>query len=341
VFAVDMKNDNNFAASNAPVRFPQIWDASWFTWVQYNSSIADPMVRNIGEALGVRAVAKLYGPTALDFENSINVEGLRTVENLLAGPAPYKGLSSPKWPSVFPAIDAAKVARGAALYKQHCVGCHLPPVDELLADLNSAEPHHWWKNSLGRWYLKVTDVPIEEVGTDPHEARDFIDRTADTGALNKGKVSAGDGLDLVTKAIGVKYYDKMGFSPEKRNEWNGFHAESDPAVRAIAKYKARPLNGIWAVAPYLHNGSIPNLYLLLSPKTDRPDEFWLGSKQFDPIKVGYDTAELKGGYRYETKNTGNSNAGHEFKDGPRGNGVIGPSLSPDDRWALIEYLKSL
>jgi hypothetical protein len=341
VFAVDMKNDNNFAASNAPVRFPQIWDASWFTWVQYNSSIADPMVRNIGEALGVRAVAKLYGPTALDFENSINVEGLRTVENLLAGPAPYKGLSSPKWPSVFPAIDPAKVARGAALYKQHCVGCHLPPVDELLADLNSAEPHHWWKNSLGRWYLKVTDVPIEEVGTDPHEARDFIDRTADTGALNKGKVSAGDGLDLVTKAIGVKYYDKMGFSPEKRNEWNGFHAESDPAVRAIAKYKARPLNGIWAVAPYLHNGSIPNLYLLLSPKTDRPDEFWLGSKQFDPIKVGYDTAELKGGYRYETKNTGNSNAGHEFKDGPRGNGVIGPSLSPDDRWALIEYLKSL
>jgi hypothetical protein len=341
VFAVDMKNDNNFAASNAPVRFPQIWDASWFTWVQYNSSIADPMVRNIGEALGVRAVAKLYGPTALDYENSVNVEGLKTVETMLAGPAPYKGLSSPKWPTVFPALDPAKAAKGAALYKQHCFGCHLPPVDELLADLNSATPRHWWKNSLGRWYLKVTDVPIEEIGTDPHEARDFINRTADTGALNKGKVSAGDGLALVTKAIGVKYYDKMGFSPEKRNEWNGFHAESDPTVRAIAKYKARPLNGIWAVAPYLHNGSIPNLYLLLSPKTDRPDEFWLGSKQFDPIKVGHDTAELKGGYHYETKHTGNSNAGHEFKDGPRGNGVIGPLLSPDDRWALIEYLKSL
>jgi len=36
-----------------------------------------------------------------------------------------------------------------------------------------------------------------------------------------------------------------------------------------------------------------------------------------------------------------SNHGHEFKDGPRGNGVIGPALSPDDRWAIIEYLKSL
>lgn len=341
VFAVDMKNDDNFATSNAPVRFPQIWDASWFTWVQYNSSIADPMVRNIGEALGVRAVAKLYGPTAGDFENSINVEGLKTAEELLSGPAPFKGLSSPKWPSVFPALDPAKVTKGAALYKEHCVSCHLPPVEELIADLNSAEPHYWWKNSLGKWLLKVTDVRIEDIGTDPYEAQDFINRTADTGDLDKGRVSAGEGLDLVTKAIRTKYYDKMGFSPEKRIEWNGFHAPSDPAVRAIPFYKARPLNGIWAVAPYLHNGSVPNLYLLLSPRTDRPDTFWLGSKQFDPVKVGYDTSEIKGGYLYETENTGNANAGHEFKDGPRGNGVIGPSLSPDDRWALIEYLKSM
>ena len=61
VFAVDMRNKANFAQANAPVRYPQVWDASWFTWVQYNSSISDPLVRNIGEALGVRASAKLYG----------------------------------------------------------------------------------------------------------------------------------------------------------------------------------------------------------------------------------------------------------------------------------------
>ena len=53
VFAVDMENDRNFAQSNAAVRYPQIWDASWFNWVQYNSSISDPLIRNIGEALGV------------------------------------------------------------------------------------------------------------------------------------------------------------------------------------------------------------------------------------------------------------------------------------------------
>ncbi len=117
-----------------------------------------------------------------------------------------------------------------------------------------------------------------------------------------------------------------------------------PPIRSFvpqAIYKARPLNGIWAVAPYLHNGSVPNLYALLSPQSERPDKFWTGSKQFDPVKVGYDTSELKGGYLFDTANPGNSNKGHEFKDGPKGNGVIGPALSPDDRWAIIEYLKSL
>ena len=340
VFAVDMNNYSNVAPASAPVRFPQIWDASWFTWVQYNSSIADPMLRNIGEALGVRAVAKLYGPDATDYANSVDVEGLHTVETLLAGPAPYKGLSSPKWPAVFPALDQAKVTKGAALYRQHCASCHLPSPDELTADLNSPKPKYWWKNALDRTLLKITDVPVAVIGTDPQQAKDFMERKANTFDLKKGIVTAGTGLDIVTSAIVTKYYDKMSFSPEKRNEWNGFHDPKDPAARAIPVYKARPLNGIWAVAPYLHNGSVPNLYALLSPKEERKS-FWLGSKEYDPVKVGYDPSELTGGYLLDTTKPGNLNTGHEFKDGPMGNGVIGPALSPDDRWALIEYLKSL
>ena len=168
-------------------------------------------------------------------------------------------------------------------------------------------------------------------------------RTAETGTLNKGSLSAADGLDLVTKAIRNKYYDKMGFSPALRIEWNGFRDPADIAVRAPDVYKARPLNGIWAVSPYLHNGSVPSLYDLLSPQTERPSTFWVGSMQFDPVRVGHDTSELRGGYLFDTSadHPGNSNKGHEFKDGPLGNGVIGPALSPDDRWAIIEYLKSI
>ena len=341
VFAVDMENNRNFAQSNAAVRYPQIWDASWFNWVQYNSSISDPLIRNIGEALGVRAAAKLYGDDAGQFENSVSIENLKAIEELLSGPAPYQGLSSPKWPSVFPKLDAQKVERGAHLYKQNCEGCHRPSVDDLRADLASANPKYWWQNKQGKRFLVVKDVPLDVIGTDAHEAMDFLNRTADSGDLHKGTISAAVGLDLVTKGIANRFFERMSFTPEQRIQYSAFRDPGDVAVRAEAIYKARPLNGIWAVAPYLHNGSVANLYDLLSPQSERPDKFWLGSRQFDPVKVGYDTAELKGAYLYDTSRAGNSNSGHEFKDGPRGKGVIGPALSPDDRWAIIEYLKSL
>ncbi len=341
VFAVDMKNAANFAPANAPVRFPQIWDASWLTWVQYNSSISDPLVRNVGESLGVRAAVKLYGADAKDFENSVHVEGLKELEWLLSGPAPYQGLRSPNWPSVFPALDDKKVARGAELYKSICQPCHLPPAEELAADLKKPQPTYWRENSQKKRFLIVKDVKESFVGTDPHEATDFINRTADSGDLGEGRVSAGAGLELVTNGIVNKFFDKMKFTPAQQIEWRGYRDPHDPAVRAEPIYKARPLTGIWAVSPYLHNGSVPNLYALLSPQNERPDKFWTGSKQFDPVKVGHDTSEFKGAYLYDVTKPGNSNHGHEFKDGPRGNGVVGPALSPDDRFAIIEYLKSL
>ena len=341
VFGVDMKNDDNLAVANAAVRFPQLWDASWLNWVQYNSSIADPLVRNIGESLGVRAAAKLYGFDAGEFKNSVNVPGLKAIEDLLAGPAPFKGLTSPKWPDVFPALDQDKVARGTELYEQHCQNCHLPPIDELKADLAAEEPKHWWENRHNRRFLIVKDVKVDFMGTDPLQAKDFMDRKADTGDLGQGTVSAGEGLTLVTRGIAARAFKDLGLSPEQQLEWSGYRDPEDLAVRAEAIYKARPLNGIWAVAPYLHNGSVPNLYALLSPQEERPNTFWLGSKQFDPVNVGYETSKIEGGYLFDVSRAGNSNKGHEYRDASVGNGVIGPLLPPEDRWALVEYLKSL
>ena len=341
VFGFYMKNDDNLAVANAAVRFPQLWDASWLTWVQYNSSIADPLVRNIGEALGVRAAAKLYGEDALEFKNSVNVPGLKALEELLAGSGPFEGLRSPEWPDVFPGLDRERVARGAELYAQHCQACHLPPIDELKADLAAEEPRYWRENRLGRRLLAVKDIKIDFIGTDPLQARDFVAREADISNLGGGRVPASEGLAFITKGIAAKAFRDLGLSPEERMEWSGYRDPEDPAVRAEAIYRARPLNGIWAVAPYLHNGSVPNLYALLSPEDERPDSFWLGSRQFDPINVGYDTAEIKGGYLFDVSKAGNSNKGHEFRDAAVGDGVIGPFLPPEDRWSLVEYLKSL
>ena len=348
VFAADTNIDANYAVANAPVRFPQIWNASWFNWVQYNSSIADPLARNIGEALGVRAVVKLFGPDAAAFENSVNMRGLRSIEDLLAGPGPLQGLASPKWPSVFPPLDQGKVAEGAALYEARCQQCHLPPLPDVLAELNTIaydknyESKYWWRSASGKWFIKVSDVELDYVGTDERQAKDFKTRTANTGDLGKGVVSAAAGLDLVTGGIVDRYFREQNIRPEDRALWSGGRDPRDPRVRDDLVYKARPLNGIWAVAPYLHNGSVPTLDALLSPDDSaRPATFWMGSKQFDPVKVGYAGAEIKGATLFDTTKPGNANTGHRFKDGPRGNGVIGPALSAGERAAIIEYLKSL
>ena len=348
VFAADMNNPENYAPADAPVRFPQIWNASWFNWVQYNSSIADPLARNIGEALGVRAVANLYGPDAGKFKNSVNIRGLRWMEDALAGPAPLQGLASPKWPAQFPPLDQQKVAAGAELYKVRCQGCHLAPLPEVLAELDQlkADPKlhskYWWRSANGNWYIKVTDIPISVIGTDPLQATAFVERTANSGDLGQGVISAERGLDLVTTKIGEAFFEKENIPREKWAEWSGGRDPGDPKIRAELIYKARPLNGIWAVAPYLHNGSVPTLEALLSPDDEaRPPTFWMGSKQFDPVKVGYAGTKIDGATLFDTKRPGNMNTGHRFKDGPRGNGVIGAALTAEQRAQIIEYLKSL
>jgi hypothetical protein len=139
-------------------------------------------------------------------------------------------------------------------------------------------------------------------------------------------------------------YADARFAPEKQEELNGFGILDLPQV--IPAYKPRPLAGSWATPPYLHNGSVPTIYDLLSPAEERPKTFLVGSREFDPVRVGL--APMTGkGFLFDTSKTGNHNTGHEFNknyvewtptSGPS-HGVIGPYLSPDDRLAIIEHLK--
>ena len=86
---------------------------------------------------------------------------------------------------------------------------------------------------------------------------------------------------------------------------------------------------------------MPTVYDLLSPVSQRPAKFVLGHREYDPDKMGYQTGALTGGFEVDTSLPGNSNKGHEFRDGPKGNGVIGRALSEDERRAIIAYLKTL
>ena len=116
-------------------------------------------------------------------------------------------------------------------------------------------------------------------------------------------------------------------------------------LRGELAYKVRPLNGVWATPPYLHNGSVPTVEHLLGDPNDRPKKFYLGNREYDPVNLGYKFDKIENGFEFDTSIRGNSNRGHEFrKDFSKEKeikGVIGPALSVDDRKALIEYLKTL
>ncbi|PIL21389.1 hypothetical protein P775_04620 [Puniceibacterium antarcticum] len=102
-------------------------------------------------------------------------------------------------------------------------------------------------------------------------------------------------------------------------------------TKETAQYRARPLNGIWATGPFLHNGSVPTLRALLSPVAERPKTFSLDASGFDSADVGFDVPAISGRSSFDTSISGNGNMGHTY----------GTTLSNVDRDALLEYLKSL
>ena len=110
-----------------------------------------------------------------------------------------------------------------------------------------------------------------------------------------------------------------------------------PQQNSGKDYKARPLNGVWATAPFLHNGSVRTLAQLLKPVTAaRPEDaretkFFVGCENFDTVEVGFKCSE---GELFDTSIYGNNNIGHSGEK-------YGTELPEYDKMALIEYIKSL
>lgn len=341
----------NLDIADAPVNFPPIWDTPWYEWVQYNASIRLPMVRNVGQALGVGALVNLDPKKGKRFLSTVNVKNLHLMEDQLGGDEPFTGLRSPRWPEkVLGRINEAKVQRGRQLYSRYCAQCHLPPVEDLMAQHAQPESEFWTTpNAYGKRFLKLKKIDLQQVGTDPGQALNIYRRVV---YANGRTVSAAKALYIVAGLVRNHVYRDLGLSEEQKAQWNRYReARKDQGLPIAANlaYKARPLTGIWATPPFLHNGSVPNLYELLGPVSERSKKFYLGSKSYDPVRVGYKTSFLNGGFVLDTTLIGNSNTGHEFRDlteeerrqGWRVKGVIGPVLGEQEKWDLIEYLKSL
>jgi hypothetical protein len=185
-------------------------------------------------------------------------------------------------------------------------------IDRKLADDGKAIFHDTCARCHGtygaKWTYPNKVVPLKEIGTDRHR------------------------YDGITRKFG-EYYNKSWFA-------------GDYQAIESAGYQAPPLDGIWATAPYLHNGSVPTLYHLLNSKT-RPRIFTRSYRtdlaDYDSHKVGWKvtvldrapdpktTAPIERRKVYDTTRPGRGNGGHTFGD----------HLSEKERMAVIEYLKTL
>lgn len=166
-----------------------------------------------------------------------------------------------------------------------------------------------------KWTYPNKVVPLEEIGTDPTRHA----------------------------AVGLDYgaaYAASWFGKEKA----GWFVDG-PAFRPTAGYQAPPLDGVWATAPYFHNGSVPTVDGVLNSKA-RPRLFTRSYRtdeaDYDKVKVGWKVTELAvppgddvpGIERrkvYDTSKSGRGNAGHTYGD----------ALSEEERAAAVEYLKTL
>lgn len=326
----------NSLEPNAPNSFPLLWDAPRHDYVQWagfsRNAGAGALGRNAGEVIGTygRVEVKNYKTEAeakKGYRSSI--EGLAIV----AMEESLRKLKSPRWPAdVLPPLDARLVARGETLYKEHCQTCH--------ATIDRDDPRR-------KVVAYITGVDV--VGTDAQSVKNLVAARAPTGILQGAISPRGERYgaeasalallaDLVTRSLSAQRpagiaalaSSKLHGMKEAQKQGNFTRSTPKDPTADLLAYKARPLNGVWASAPYLHNGSVPTLYDLLRPVAARPRKFAVGRWQYDPRKVGY-VSDGDAPWVYDTSMTGNRNGGHEY----------GTSLSEDDRWALVEYLKSL
>ncbi len=125
--------------------------------------------------------------------------------------------------------------------------------------------------------------------------------------------------------------------------WFGNHGRDIASLRnrePPTGYVAPPLDGVWATAPYFHNGSVPTLWHVLHPD-ERPSAWQRTRSGYDQAKVGLEIktaaappAKLPSAERrtwFDTSKPGKSAAGHDFPD----------ALDEAEKAAVLEYLKSL
>ena len=345
-----------------------------------NGLFIQALGRNAGEVFGVFAEFSpqrliddtLVTPAFIDFShNSANFANLQTLEEKIAV------LRPPAWPRDVFGLDDALAARGKPLFDANCGTCHsaqasavpnlwrtqVMPVgtDPKMAD-NSARNSQSGalKGALlpppailarigqeagtadilaasvvGSLFADALPKPFPSLALPQFPSLDKLSSSGVFRALRKDYADhLGKNLDELlnpSQPVSTKTAAVLDLASFINGSLTGLFK---PPASSYA-YEARVLEGIWATAPYLHNGSVPDLWELLKPANQRVSTFMVGSRSYDPKNVGYvtDQSPFKGGaFLADPMNAnGNGNGGHEY----------GTTLSEEDRWAIIEYMKTL
>ena len=327
----------NVEKADAPARFPFLWTSPFqdkTDWAGFadNGNDRYALARNIGEVMGVFAIFHPHSSpagAALDrdylADTSVNFHGLAELESMVVA------LKPPRWP--WP-VDGALAARGKAVFdlsteRGGCVDCH------------GEHP------GASRGPRPTFATPVLDVGTDSR-MWDILQRSVQTGSMTGAALPGIAGpLRETDSAANLLKTSVIGMLIELDRAEPGaaakpMHPEAVAgAVRMPGAgtgrnaYEARVLHGIWAAAPYLHNGSVPTLADLLKPAGSRPRRFAVGPV-YDLAKVGLAETQEPGTFTLKTtdcadRDSGNSRCGHDF----------GTRLPNDDKRALLEYLKTL
>ncbi len=310
----------NVLPADAPVSFPHLWGMERTAWFQWGVNTNSVIERNIGQALGVGATMQ----PDKGFSSTVRLDNLYAMERLQ-----YK-LTSPEWPAgLFGSIDGARAERGRKMFDRTCALCH---------------ETYTKTGTLNEYQL----FPLDVVGTDPSTALNF-ERTVMTA---EGPKPFGTAAFEIVGRVKEAYYREHQTPPDVQARWEARATRPAaayrtplldylkyPDTRSRGIYRAKTLKGIWATAPYLHNGSVPSVYDLLLPADQRPTTFKLGTKEYDPAKLGYVvdgsrfvTPPGMTPFTFDTRLLGNWNTGHEW--------WFYPDLDDDIRYDIIEFLKT-
>lgn len=328
----DQSAPQNLHPVSAPTSYPPLWLTPDLEFVQWVPIAASPIARNGGQVLGVFGRSNLLPSAGADaFKSTILLQELREMEEWL------ETLQPPVWDEArMGAIVPELRDRGAEIFRDNCAACHN------MAPYERTDPT---ANFFGETFIKIGRVDFRKVGTDPTYALSLLTRSIETNSTTAPLfggapiVSALQFFGATVQANIQRVITEAQLEPAEIFALNGMRFTKGPDGKPVpysprqppTYLKASPLAGVWATGPYLHNGSVPTVYELLSPVEERREVFWTGGQALDLINLGYSSDDAPGRFRFDTRLLGNGNQGHEY---PRG------GLDHDARMAVIEYLKS-